>query len=313
MSIAGKPVHEYFCLIKQIIDQLIKTVNMDRKSFLKNAGAAMLAVTLPFKNNYAFAPEDEPLDHCIPTTTDILGPYYRSGAPYRTDLRLPGDSTSLLRYKGIITDEHCNPLTNAIADVWQADTDAAYDTTSADFNYRGKFQTSADGYYEFNSVKPGWYLNGPQYRPAHIHFRVTCPGFTELITQLYFEGDPYIADDPWASDPDAEMRIVPLSTEDTTLVATFNIILKSNSTSIKEQSLASPVQVFPNPFKDTIEFKGTLMEGIEILTISGKLIARAYDIHKEDYRLSLKHIGPGIYYCRVLTTKGIFVHRLVKL
>ena len=287
---------------------------MDRKIFLKNVGAAMLAITLPVKNNYAFSTaDDEALDHCIPTTTDIVGPYYRSGAPFRTDLRLAGDSSSLLRYKGIVTDEHCNPLTNAIVDVWQANTDAVYDTTSAEFNYRGKFQTSDDGYYEFTSVKPGWYLNGSQYRPAHIHFRVTCPGFTELITQLYFEGDPYIADDPWASDPDAEMRIVPLTTEGEITVAIFNIVLKTNSTGFKEVSKKSPVIAAPNPFKDAVDFKsGIPMEAIELFTISGKLIARAYNINKEDYRMALNYIGPGIYYCRIATAKGIFVHRLTK-
>lgn len=273
----------------------------------------MLAVTLPLKNNYAFTADDEGLNHCIPTTTDIVGPYYRPGAPFRSELKLPGDSTSFLRYKGTVTDEHCNPLTNAIVDVWQAGTDAVYDTTSADFNYRGRYQTSADGRYEFSSVKPGWYLNGSQYRPAHIHFRVTCAGFTELITQLYFEGDPYIADDPWASDPGAEMRIVPLTTEGATLIATFNIVLKANGTALKQVSQVSPLTISPNPFKQVVDIKSEVpIRAIEVFTISGKLIARTYDINRENYLLALNYIGPGIYYCRVATIKGIFVHRLIK-
>jgi protocatechuate 3,4-dioxygenase beta subunit len=32
-------------------------------------------------------------------------------------------------------------------------------------------------------------------RPAHIHVLVTAPGYRELVTALYVEGDPHISDD----------------------------------------------------------------------------------------------------------------------
>jgi len=44
---------------------------------------------------------------------------------------------------------------------------------------------------------PGRYLNGAQYRPAHVHVKVSAPGFLPLTTQLYFPGDPYNAVDPF--------------------------------------------------------------------------------------------------------------------
>jgi catechol 1,2-dioxygenase len=34
------------------------------------------------------------------------------------------------------------------------------------------------------------------FRPAHIHIKVSYPGFETLTTQLYFEGDPYL----WPND-----------------------------------------------------------------------------------------------------------------
>jgi catechol 1,2-dioxygenase len=46
-------------------------------------------------------------------------------------------------------------------------------------------------------VVPGRYLNGREYRPAHIHIKVAAPGFAPLTTQLYFPGDPYNARDPF--------------------------------------------------------------------------------------------------------------------
>ena len=54
-------------------------------------------------------------------------------------------------------------------------------------------------------------LNGGTYRPSHVHFKITASSHKELVTQLYFEGDPYINADPWASDDDAEERIIALN------------------------------------------------------------------------------------------------------
>ncbi|MFT4980035.1 MAG: protocatechuate 3,4-dioxygenase beta subunit, partial [Myxococcota bacterium] len=44
------------------------------------------------------------------------------------------------------------------------------------------------------------YLNGAHYRPRHIHVKVTDPdGIERLTTQLYFEGDPHLSCDAFAS------------------------------------------------------------------------------------------------------------------
>lgn len=287
---------------------------MNRKDFLLKTGAAMLAFSLPLKNNYAFGDEMDVTGDCVPTTTDILGPYYRANAPFRSDLLIPGETGALFNYKGKITDENCNPIAGATVDVWQAGSDAAYDNNSALFNYRGKFQTSANGEYEFRSVKPGWYLNGSQYRPAHIHFRVTRTGFTELITQLYFQGDPYIADDPWASAPEAQMRLVPVTVNNGVQEATFNITLQSSVTGIKETRQVSPVTVAPNPFRDELHFaSGIDLLSIEIFNNAGTLVARFYNIKETHLTIQLNYLGPGVYFCRVETGKGIFVHRAVKI
>ena len=64
-------------------------------------------------------------------------------------------------------------------------------------------------------------------RPAHIHYRVTAEGHKELISQLYFHGDPHIEKDPWASRPSAQQRILPIILEDVNanLVVNFDIFL----------------------------------------------------------------------------------------
>lgn len=273
----------------------------------------MLAFTLPVKNNYALGPDMQPTDTCVPTTADILGPYYRANAPFRSDLTVAGDPGALLNYKGKITDENCMPLSVATVDVWQANSDGAYDNTSSEFRYRGRFQTGADGTYNFRAVKPGWYLNGGQYRPAHLHFRVTRAGYTELITQLYFEGDPYIANDPWASVPNAELRIVPIDSTGGEGTAVFDITLKATPTGIREVQNNSPVTIAPNPVRDQLNLDGSvLLKNIEVFNTSGVLVTHAYGLKVRTYRLPVNYLGAGLYYCRIETERGIFVHKFVK-
>ena len=88
---------------------------------------------------------------------------------------------------------HAPWLPGALVDVWQADEAGAY----ADDRYRAKQRAGADGGYEFQTTKPGNYLNGSQYRPAHIHLKASAPGHRSLTTQLYFPDDPYNDIDPW--------------------------------------------------------------------------------------------------------------------
>lgn len=145
------------------------------------------------------------------TTDDILGPYYRPNAPFRTDLAGSGESAPLLLVKGIVYGADCaTPLPDALVEYWQSDGAGQYDNDSSDFRFRGRFRTAADGQYAFSTIVPGRYLNGSTYRPSHIHFRVTAAGYRELVSQVYFRDDPYIAADPWAAKPAAKLRILTL-------------------------------------------------------------------------------------------------------
>lgn len=285
---------------------------MERRDFLKKSGTGLLAVTLLGKNAYAFVTEDAGPESCIPTTADILGPFYRANAPFRSDLTVIGDPGTALVYKGTVIDAACNPISNALVDVWQANDAGAYDNATPQFHYRGRQYTDGGGNYAFISIKAGAYLNGSQYRPSHIHFRVTAPGFTELITQLYFVGDPYIPADPWASHPSAQLRIVPVNQVNGVDTAEFHITL-SSPTSLSGESYQSPV-IMTNPVSQNVHLQihdGQLTD-IEIFSASGHLNTVAYEIHSSSYTLPVDMLPPGIYFCRINTTRGIFVHKMVK-
>lgn len=163
------------------------------------------------------------------TTNDILGPFYRPDVPVRNDLTTNDLKGTLIELKGKIFRGDCTtPIENAMVEIWHCNTDGEYDNESKRFHLRGKWFSDAKGNYSFKTILPGKYLNGSKYRPAHIHFRVTAEGSRELISQLYFQGDPHIINDPWASKKEAERRILPISLEDIhgNLTVVFDISLR---------------------------------------------------------------------------------------
>ena len=140
-----------------------------------------------------------PTPTCEETEEDIEGPFYTSGAPFVKEA-LPGldglDGGVYLRLSGFVRSaSDCAPIDGAILDIWQADDDGAYDDQG--FVLRGRVRTDEEGRYEIDTIIPGHYLNGAQYRPAHIHVKVSAPGHALLTTQLYFPDDPYNEIDPW--------------------------------------------------------------------------------------------------------------------
>jgi catechol 1,2-dioxygenase/hydroxyquinol 1,2-dioxygenase len=112
---------------------------------------------------------------------------------------------------GKITNVQGEPLANAEVSVWQTGADGLYDiqVDASGTDYRGVFTTDGQGNFLIRTVRPLGYsipMDGPVgslikaqgrhgMRPAHIHFLVSAPGYRELVTALYVQGDPHIADD----------------------------------------------------------------------------------------------------------------------
>jgi catechol 1,2-dioxygenase len=154
---------------------------------------------------------------CELTERDIIGPFYRFGAPFQTRLVGSNEPGERLIIFGTVFSSDCHSrLPNTLIEVWQANQAGLYDTDKpgnfterVDFHLRGMMLTDQQGNYEFETIMPGRYPVPPnlpgleQYagltRPAHIHFRVAESLHVPLTTQLYFKDDPYIAKDPWAS------------------------------------------------------------------------------------------------------------------
>ncbi len=142
---------------------------------------------------------------CEATPSDIEGPFYRPGIPIGGDLDVHGDDGQPLRIEGRILDAGCSPISGAVVEIWHAtpvapagqpgDTNASYDDTD-EYRYYGQVASDATGGFSFTTLRPGWYLNGGAYRPAHVHLKVWVGGVERLTTQLYFDDDPFNDEDP---------------------------------------------------------------------------------------------------------------------
>ncbi|MGH1362183.1 MAG: FlgD immunoglobulin-like domain containing protein [Calditrichia bacterium] len=293
--------------------------NVSRRDFIRFLTLSGISAT--FFPYLAFG------DSCDLTTDDIQGPFYSPGAPMRTVLASSNEPGSRLFISGTIYGDDCTtPLEGTIVDVWAANDSGCYGrfescTPAGDaFNLRGQMLTNSAGQYAFETIRPGAYLNGNQFRPQHIHLRFVSPGGVILVTQLYFEGDPYIADDPWASSPDAVNRIIPLTQQTDGYHGVFDANLDEEIvTGIDDPDELSPDQSFlhqnyPNPFNGQTTIRYSLPTAarvrLAVYDQAGREITRLEDIVKpagfytsawngENY--NGRSMSSGIYYYRLST------------
>jgi catechol 1,2-dioxygenase len=69
---------------------------------------------------------------CRATESDIVGPFYRFGAPFRTRLAGPDEAGDRLVLTGTVFGSDCRtPLPGALIEVWQANNAGLSDRTAA--------------------------------------------------------------------------------------------------------------------------------------------------------------------------------------
>lgn len=150
------------------------------------------------------------------TESSLLGPFFREGAPELPDGAniARGLEGAPLIVHGSVASTDGKPVRDAQVDIWQASSSGLYDLQfdnfkGAEMNLRARFRADAAGKFNFMSVKPSSYgvpSDGPvgmmlhalgrhPFRPAHIHFIISAPGFRPLVTALYIDGDKYIDSD----------------------------------------------------------------------------------------------------------------------
>jgi protocatechuate 3,4-dioxygenase beta subunit len=195
--------------------------NSNRRQFLKIGALTGGGLLFSSKVTRAFAAA------CGLTPPQTPGPFYPGEALFHQDndlTTLQGDSTralgQVIYVQGKILDRACAPIAGATVEIWQACASGRYnnpnDTNPAPldphFKYWGETSTDKNGEYVFKSVRPGAYPADTDWiRPPHIHFKVSRLGYHELITQMYFKGQPL-------NDVDQILQAVPASQRDEVIV-----------------------------------------------------------------------------------------------
>ncbi|CAM5338832.1 dioxygenase [Streptomyces californicus] len=111
------------------------------------------------------------------------GPYFKPNSPRRTSLVTPSTPGVPLTVSGYVFGRSCRPISGALLDFWQADTNGSSDMAT---NSRGHQYTAADGSFSLTTIVPGLYPG----RTRHIHVKAQAPGGRILTTQLYFPNEP---------------------------------------------------------------------------------------------------------------------------
>ena len=305
----------------------------NRRQFLKNTSLTLLSflffpTNIKSDNSTFLLNEKNAVVGCDESTEDLYGqgPFYTANAPYIQNNQLANISESGTRIiiSGLVYNLQCSQvIPNTEIDIWHANDEGSYDNLG--YNLRGKTTTNSQGFYVFESIKPGLYLNGATFRPSHIHFKITPPGFNTLITQLYFQGDPYIPTDAAASITsgafDATNRIIPLvSNSNGDLEGTWDIVIDGNGVPVGTNNIHLDKGIIysasPNPFTDHIEINYGVFQkakvGISVYDIRGQKVASldAKILDPKKYSVSWKPHGdlPKGYYFISIMINDLQVH-----
>ncbi|WP_027214062.1 intradiol ring-cleavage dioxygenase [Burkholderia sp. WSM2232] len=192
------------------------------------------------------------------TEATVFGPFFADNAPeYRNgDDVANGARGEPCFVSGAVRGPNGEPVSGARIEVWQADADGFYDVQTSDADThraRGVLHSLADGSYHFRSIVAEPYPiphDGPvgrmlealgrhPWRPAHLHFMITAPGYERLVTHVFREGDRYLDSDavfgvrssliaPWirhesGTAPDGTVMTTPFST------LSFDFVLSRSS------------------------------------------------------------------------------------
>jgi protocatechuate 3,4-dioxygenase beta subunit len=152
------------------------------------------------------------------------GPYYVDEQRNRSDIRSDPE-TGLIKEGALLalsfnltraSSTACEPLADAIVDVWHCDALGVYsDVSDPGFNtagqkfLRGYQVTGTDGVARFTTIYPGWYRG----RAVHLHFKIrsaaSASSAYEFTSQLFFDDsltDQVHAAQPYVSKGQRDLR-----------------------------------------------------------------------------------------------------------
>jgi hydroxyquinol 1,2-dioxygenase len=148
------------------------------------------------------------------TEATVFGPFHVENSPL---VELGGDVANGAQgepcfVRGVVVGLDDRPVPHAELQVWQADEAGYYDVQYGDgapHRARATLNADAAGLFDFKTIRAEAYPiphDGPvgamlaalgrhPWRPAHLHFMITAPGYERLITHVFRNGDRYLDSD----------------------------------------------------------------------------------------------------------------------
>lgn len=154
---------------------------------------------------------------CRVATELTEGPYYFDVDAIRSDITEDREGTPLRLALRVRDAASCEPIENAVVDLWHCDATGLYSgfeaastggpgggpgsgPTDEETYLRGAQATNAEGVVEFRTIYPGWYRG----RTTHLHVKVHLDRTTLLTSQLFTTremDDVVYAKAPYSADP----------------------------------------------------------------------------------------------------------------
>ena len=161
---------------------------MNRNKFLSVVGLSFLG-TLFFssKEKNELIGRNACNDPITPPVPE--GPFYKNEELNRADIRESKKGIAI-DYIFLVEDKNCQPIQNAIVDIWQCDANGHYSDFKAENTInetwlRGYQRTDKNGACRFTAIFPGWYDN----RITHLHGKLHINGKDILTTNFFFPKD----------------------------------------------------------------------------------------------------------------------------
>jgi hydroxyquinol 1,2-dioxygenase len=148
------------------------------------------------------------------TESTLPGPFHPDDAPHREhgDDIGHGAQGEACYVRGSVRALDGAPVAGAEVQVWHADAEGRYDVQDPDAHgqrARGVLVSDAAGEFHFKSIVAEPHPiahDGPvgrmlqalgrhPWRPAHLHFMITAPGYERLVTHVYRKGGQYLDSD----------------------------------------------------------------------------------------------------------------------
>ena len=137
--------------------------------------------------------------NCKNTPPQSTGPFYKVPSKiFNNDMTNNGKAIGKrIKVYGKVLNNKCKPISNAVLDIWQANSFGKYNhqadlsESRKDNEFYGymRLLSNERGEYSFNTILPGSYrVSKDLIRTPHIHFKV-MNNDKQLITQMYFKGN----------------------------------------------------------------------------------------------------------------------------